>query len=385
MSGGFALGDVEIQSFLVDGSVDLRYKTASFDVYQDVKKPYHSVVIDVIDDGDTLNNVIQFNGGNTFDLSFSQPGQEPYKNSFVLTNVEKQVTLQNQRVARYNITGYSTHMVNFPKIQKAYKNQTGTDIIQDLFSYLGASKGLVINDPSQGMFGTDKMPFNINGLSIYKALRTAMLRCKSSSNDSSCYTFFENNTNMVIDTLENMINNVSPVGTYFQKPLGKDFLQDNAEGQYNILNYREEAVVDGGATTQSTDMQTQSMDNFSQNLQKSTTGSGVAATFLNIVYDTMRPPTFMNTVVPARKSFAAKMDAQALTILVYLNPALTVGAGFTVDTLSPPGSTDIETQDTVSGTYLITESRHSVKLIDQRKPQGLTSARGVNQNVAQSS
>jgi hypothetical protein len=376
-------GDVIVHNMMAGGSigsVDIRYMVEEFSVFENVQKPYHSVVIDVEDAGDALNHSLGLTGNNTLDLSFSQPGQEPYTNQFILTNVEKNKSNQNNRVAYYTITGYSPHMTKFPKVQKAYKNKTGTNIAEDLVNtFLSPNKPLTVRDPSQGMLGNDKMPYNINGIQIHKALSSVLSRSKSGKHLSSAYAMFEDSKNLVIDSLENALNTAlsSPVERYYQRPLGHNWAVDQAMQNFIILNLREEARVDAAATAEATSMKSQPFDIFTNALKSVQIGAGLASTFFNTPNNIMRPPTFLSQILPERKKFAARMDSQAATAVVALNPALTVGAGVYIETLAPAGDTEIPVPDAISGPFMITESRHRVILKGRPRMQGTTTFRGV--------
>lgn len=378
----FNAGDVEIQRCVLSGaagSVDVARRVHDFSTFESIKKAYVSLVMNLVDDTDVLNYNVGLDGTNTLDLSFSQPGQEPWTGKFVVTSIEKGTKLQNLRVQNYQLVGYSPHMTNFPKVQKAYKNKTGTGVARDLIeSFLKPIKPLVVRAASKGMLGSDRMPYNINGVQIHKAIRQTLLRSASTKDKSSAYVFFENNKELVIDTLENLLKEglQSPVATYYQRPMGQDFLRDAALQNFIILSLQEESRVDATSTAQDQTQSVRPFDVFSNLFKPKKDGKGDASTYLNLAYNILRPPTHLAEVMPERKRIAGKFDQQSATIVVPLNPELTVGKGFAVQTLAPGGDTGEAVLDQLAGPLLATEVRHMVDLTKKRM-QGTTVAKGV--------
>lgn len=372
----FSAGDVNLHTFHLSG-VDLRMKVSDFDVYENLMKPYSSVTATMIDNADLLNQVFS-NKNITLDLSFSQPGQPPYVGKFTITAVEKSKTSGSLRVATYTISGYSRHMTRFPRVQRAYREMPATSVIQDLVqSYLSPDKPLVIRAPSKGIVGNDHMPFNVNGVQVHKAIRGLLERAVSSVDPSSAYVFFEDNRNLVIDTLENMRNNVSSQFTFIQRPMGQNFLRDAALQNLVILAMREEARMDSSSDPMADNQQVNPFDVFSHDDTGRTVGQkGLVATIMNIAAHAMRPPTNLSQVLPERKKIANDFDSQSLTIQVPLNTLLTVGQGFAVDLVAPLGDTDRKVQDGISGDLVATEIRHRVDL-GLARMQGTTTCKGV--------
>lgn len=375
----FAPGDVQLLTCSMTGaggSVDIRHRVKDFSVYENIKTPYISIVMNIVDNTDMLNQNLGLDGSNQLTISFGQPGQNPYDGTFKILEVEKGRTLQNQRTAEYRITGYSPHMTNQPKVQKAYKEQTATSVAQDLVqTFLSPSKGLVINAPSRGLVGNQFMPYNINGVNIHKAIRSVLSRASSTKDQSSAYLFFENQFNMVIDTLENLQNTAlnNPVATFIQRPMGKNFLLDQAIQPFVIMALKEDSRVSSTDNILNDKQATNVFDLFGQTFQKGQTQN--AATYLNIPYNMLRPPTFIADFLNQRKKIAGQFDSQIITIQVSLNTDVTVGKGFAIDTLAPAGDTNIPVPDAVSGPLIATEVRHTVQFSGS-KPQGVTTAKG---------
>ena len=366
-------GDVVLHSFSLSG-FDVRQKVSEFSVFENMMKPYASVSATIVDNADLLNNLFsQLDVELT--LSFSQLGQDPYENTFAVTSVEKGKSSSNMRVSTYTISGYSRHMLKLPRVQKAYREMSGTDIASDLIkSFLSPDKGLLVRDAARGVMGNQHMPYNVNGVQIHKAIRGVLERAVSGV--GSAYMFFENNKNMVVDTLENMLNNRAPVATYIQRPMGQNWLRDQVLQNFVILSMREESRTDRSDRVQAENQQVNPFDIFSHVNDNSIVGDkGLVSTIVNLAYNAMRPPTYLAQTMPGRKHVAAAMDSQALTIHVPLNPALTVGSGFAVDLIAPLGDTDGQVRDFISGNLLATEVRHSVDLGKQRM-QGTSTVRG---------
>lgn len=379
MAGGFNPGDVVIQKFRLSG-VDVASRIKSFSVYESVMKPYTALQATIVDSADMLNRGIALDGVE-LDVSFSQPGQNPYSGKFVVTSIEKGSGMENLRTATYTLTGYSRHMLKFPRIQRAYRDVTGTDIASDLVSsYLSPDKPLDVRDPSRGVFGDRHMPYNVNGVQVFKAIRSVLERAVSASNDASAYVFFESSKNMVIDTLDAMLDRAlsSPVAKYFQRPLGRDFLLDQVLQNFVILSYQEESRTDRTDRVQAENQQVNPFDMFSHVNPRTNVGQKSSmSTIMNIAYNTFRPPTYLSKSLAARKVTASNFDSQSLTVHVPLNPAITVGEGFEVEILAPAGDTNRRVVDPVSGPLLTTEVRHSVDLTESRM-QATTTIRGTH-------
>lgn len=373
-------GDTIIHEAMLSGvlgSVDIAPRILDFSVFEDIKKPYTTIQMTVVDNADMLNTNLGLDGkNNQLRLSFGQPGQRPYDGTWAITAIEESVALASQRTQVYKMTGYSPHMTSFPKVQKAFKGMTATDVAKDLVGqFLSVQKPLMIGAPSKGPLGDGTMPYNINGIQIWKAIRGTLLRGASTKDASSAYTIFENQFNLVIDTLENLTNKAfaNPNVTFFQKPMGGNFLTDVALQPLVILALKEESRINQTAQAQDQSA-TRVFDYFSNQF----TGSGEngASTYMNIPYNSLRPRTFAPDFMAARKAAASKFDSQSVTVLVSLNTDVTVGQGFAVDTLAPAGDTSTPVPDGISGPLLATEVRHTVRL-NEKRMQGQTTARGV--------
>src|SRR5882757_2944144 len=109
-------GDVLVHSFSLNG-FDARARVSEFSVFENVLKAYSSVEATVIDTADLLNQLLTASDVELV-LSFGQPGQDPYENTFAITSVEKGKSSENLRVSTYTISGYSRHMLRLPRVQK---------------------------------------------------------------------------------------------------------------------------------------------------------------------------------------------------------------------------------------------------------------------------
>lgn len=385
MFDGFNPGDVVIRDMTLSGlggSVDIRRRLKDFSVYENIKTPYTTIVATVIDTTDMLNNNIGLDGvNNVLTASFSQPGQHIYDGTWQVMAVEKGRNLENQRAAEYKITGYSPHMTKFPKVQKSFKETPATSVAASLINeFLSPQKGLVIGAAARSVVGNQMMPYNINGVQIHKAIRSVLARAASSADSSSAYVWFENQFNMVIDTLENLMNKAqaSQVATFFQRPMGQNFLNDVAIQPFIILAMKEESRVNRAETVQNDNQATNTLDIFSSAFKKGQTGG--ASSYLNIPYNILRPPTFLADVLSKRKKIAGQFDSQSATIQVSLQTDVTVGCGFNVETLAPVGDTDTPVLDSISGPLLATEVRHTVQL-NKQKMQGMSTIKGVKGDI----
>lgn len=383
----FNPGDIIIYEALlsgIPGTVDILPRILNFDVWENIKKPYTIVTITIVDNADMLNKNLGLDGkNNSLQLAFSQPGQRIYTGTWAITSIEKGVQLASQRTQVYKLTGYSPHMANpqnFPKVQQAFKGMTATDVVQSLVGkYLpGLIKPLVIDAPSRGPLGNDKMPYNINGIQIWKAIRSTLLRGSSTKDPSSAYVMFENRDALKVDTLENLVNKaVATEGsniTFFQRPMGKNFLLDVANQPLVIIALKEESRSDRTTTVQNDNQANRIFDIFGNAF--SATGEKGASTYNNIPYNSLRPRTFAPDFLDLRKKVAGEFDSQSVTVQVSLNTDVTVGEGFNVETLAPAGDTETPVPDNVAGPLLAVEVRHSVR-VNENRMQGTTTARGV--------
>lgn len=367
-------GDVDVRELNV-GGVDLRFSVKEFSVFESVTKPYSMVQAVVVDSSNMLNNLMT-RPNLEMRLSFGQRGQSPYTGTFAVTSVERGKSTSNLRTNVYTLTGYSRHMTRFPRVQKSYRELTATDVASDIVrSFLSPDKPVSVRDPSRGVLGNQHMPYNVNGVQVHKAIRSVLERA---AGKGSAYVMFESRSAMVIDTLESMLDRAfsSPLFTYAQRPLGRDWLRDQVQQGLTILSLREESRSDKTDLVQSLNQEVNPLDFHSQTIERTRTGEGLPATIMNIVYDSMRPPTHLAQVLPERKTVAAAFDSQSLTIHVPLNVELTVGDGFAVDLTAPRGDTSFSERDTVSGPMLATEVRHRVDMGRQRMA-GTTTIKGT--------
>jgi hypothetical protein len=381
----FNPGDVVLRDFTLSGaggSVDVRRRIKDFSIYENIKTPYTTIVATVLDTTDMLNSNLGLDGkNNVLTASFSQPGQHIYDGTWQIMAVEKGRTLENQRTAEYKITGYSPHMQRAPKVQKSFKEQPATAVASSLINeFLQPLKSVIIGAEARSVVGNKMMPYNINGISIHKAIRSVLARAASTKDQSSAYVYFENQYNIVIDTLENLMNKAvgSQVQTFYQRPMGQDFLRDVALQPFIILAMKEESRVDSTSNVLNDNQATNVLDLFSSKFDKGKTGG--AATYLNIPYNILRPPTFLKDVLAARKKVAGQFDSQSATIQVSLATDVTVGLGFNVQTLAPAGDTDIVKLDNISGPLLATEVRHTVKMTE-KKMMGMSTIKGAKGNL----
>jgi hypothetical protein len=376
----FNPGDVVVDYCLISGykgTVDISRRIKEFSVFEHILKPYTTCEMTLIDNADVIDYNVGLDGYNTLSLSFHQPGQAPYILNHVVMVAEKIRNTENLRTAIVKIVSHSPQMTSLPKVQKSYKDMTATSIAADLIhTFLRINKPLVIKAPSRSMLGNGRMPYNINGLGIFQAIKSTLKRAASTTDTSSAYTFFENNRHMVIDTLERMSNDAArtSVATYYQRPHGKDWHLDVANQPWTIFNLKEEKRVDRTVGAQYDQQSTRTLDQFSNAFKGKGGGAG---SYLNIPYNIQRPPTFMQNVLGPRQRAAAEFDAQSVTILVALNPEVTPGLGFTIETMAPAGDLSSGGNlDRISGPVLCTEVRHQVKVNDS-KMQATTTCKGT--------
>jgi hypothetical protein len=375
-------GDIEIRNCQLGGSggsVDIVNKIQSFSIFENIKKSYTSIEMTIVDNTDVLHNGMVDVMNSTIALSFGQPGQRPYVGNWSIMTAEKTRNLNNQRTAIYKLVGYSSHMTKHPKVQRAYVNQTATNVTRDLIqTYLGPQKGLQIGAPSVGLLGNENKPYNINGIAIHKAIRSTLLKAVSGADPSSAYVFFENQHNMVVDTLQNLINTQSGNGpTFYQRPMGKDFLRDVAIQPFIMISFREESRMNRTSGLQSEEQATNLIDHFSNQFKKGKTGG--AFSYNNMHVDSLAPPNFLHQVMEKRRKVAGDFDSQSLTVHVALNTDVTVGRGFNAEIQAPRGdlNSDAVKLADVSGPLLATEVRHTVMLDQRQKMTGTTTAKGV--------
>lgn len=373
----FGPGDVEVPQLGING-IDVRPITTRFSVFEHVMKPYTALTMDVVDSADVLNRLLN-GSSDQLTISFGQPGQDKYSGAFAITSVERAKTLQNLRAKAYSITAYSRHMTKFPRVQRAFREMTATGIISSIVSeFLSPDKPVSVRDPSRGVLGDSRMPWNVNGVQVHKAIRSALSAAVSGSNSSSAYVFYEDKTSLVVDTLERMLGAAfeSQKYTYYQRPMGLDWAADLARQNFVILSMRESSRTDRTDLYQTTNQQSNPFDVFSGvNLRTNVGSLPLVSTIANVLYNSMRPPTTIASAVPPKRTLASKLDSQSMTIQVPLNVELTAGAGVGVSLLAALGDTERMVQDSLSGPMMITELRHDVDF-SRKRMQGTTTMTG---------
>jgi len=350
-------------------------------VYESIHKPYVSIEITIIDAGDMLNNMIGLDGTNPFSISFHQPGQKPYVWSGRIFAVEKNMSMDSMRTVTYKMTGYPTYMANLIRIQQSFKDQPATSVAQNIAGQMGIPAQ--IKAPSKGVAGNSRVPFQINGVQGFKAVKQALLHAASSVDNSSVYVFYANQYGVYIDTLEHLENTMTSVAMFFQRPMGAHWKNDVASQNMIILTYKEERRIDATQQIQSGAQQTRTYDFFSmsfnagQTTSDGSSGGGKASTYHNIPYDSMGPPNFTKDIAAPRKRAASLFDSQALTVHVMLHTEVSVGLGFTAKILAPTTTNPPQpVLASISGLLLCTEVCHRVDFTKAR-PQGTSTIRGV--------
>jgi hypothetical protein len=386
----FNPGDVIIYRASLAGAgtggaaVDLSQHLRHFSIFESLKKPYVSFQGQILD----MVGIGTLTGENWLTIAFGQPGQNPYEKTFAVTSVQRSHNSRQLMQQELEIVGYSPQMTSFPKVQRSYVNQPGTDIVTDLVNtYLQPL--LVpfrVDAPSRGIMGSDRMPYTLNGTQIHKAIRQTLLRAVSTLDLSSAYVFFENNRALIVDTLVNLQTKAMAQSFqetdrhYFQRPLGENFLRDVAWQNRIVLSLHEETRVDKTMTVQAEVQESRPFDIATNQFFKDAIGEGSPASYANIPYNILRPPTFLAGALPERKRAAAAFDQQSLTIHVSLNPALTVGEGFFVESLLP-GSQTQDHPGVFAGNLLATEVRHAVDFT-RKKMTATTTCKGVTGDMS---
>jgi len=388
MVSSFSPGDVEIDEWILSGAgggVDVSRRLIEFSIFENIKNPYTILNAKLMDVSDIINTGLT--GGETVSLSFHQPGQKPYSGTFAVTQLSDSSKLDNQRVQLYDITGYSPHMNNLPIITKSFKNVTGTNAISTLVGQWGVAKPFKVGLEATNMLGTDKHPYIVPGLQIMHAIKAIMSRTQGDT--SSAWVLFENQYNLILDTIEHLRSTATPEFTYIQRPLGSNFIQDQVTQQLTIIEYKEDTRYNVTNTIQSKNQTMQTFDRHTlQYLTKAVQGMGFgggggggASMFRHFIpQNSNAPPTGAEKFMPQRKSMAGILDSQSITIMVALNTFLTVGLGCAVDILRPAGDTDSVALDNISGSGLMTELRHRVHLRGE-KMQGTTTTKILKAGV----
>lgn len=358
-------GDIQIHRAMLSGSalsVDIARKIRNLSVFHTVMKPYSMVEATIQDDTDILNHNVGLVGNNTFSVAFSQPGQMHYEGNWVITSIEKSKALGNQRAVYYNITGYSPHMMNLEKVQRSFRNIPMTDAISRIVNeILSPEKPLNILAAAKNLTGDKNMPYNINGVQVFKAIRQLMLGSASAVDESSAYVLYETHKKLVLDTLENMLTRVGQGPTYYRKPMGVDFLSDQAKMQFNIIAYREDSRADKSESI-GENQSTRVFDIFSNIFNATPFGDGKPVEFASLAYNSMRVPSFAQDFMAKRRKIAGQFDSQSITAQVPLNTELDVGEGVNVELLAPLGDTNEPKLASISGPLLIVELRHTLNL-----------------------
>lgn len=363
-------------------------------VFEDIKKPYVVIQGLVADNADLINRVpIKTNA--TLQATFYQsPDQTPqYSSTWILSIVKVHRPSDSLRSTYFSFQGYSPHMFSLPRIQKSYGEIPMTGVVADLINQLpGKIKSLIVRAPAKNMAGNMNMPYLVKNRQIWDAVKKAMQGSASSTDLSSVYLLFENRTNLVLDTLEHLIQspmpNGSQIGSYYEKRLGGNFLGDTQSQQNMIISYHKDDMLDTTALIQAGSQDTAYFDLFGQGFQALLTsfggggGGGKASGISQLVLNNFRPPNFAKDIAAPRKTMAAQADSQSVTAQVAMNPALTVGSAVTLNFVGAIGDVQqTPIDDWQSGNFLIQETRHDV-IMSYGRMQGSTTVRGVPQSIS---
>lgn len=394
-------GDVSCQ-VLINGN-DVTHLLRRLAVFEDIKKPYTVIQGLLFDYGNSLNG-IPIQGNATLQATFFQPpDQTPqYTGTWILSTVKVHKASEGMKTVFWSFQGYSPQMFVLPRVQKSYQEVPMSSVVSDLVTnYLpGLIKPLIVRAPSMNMAGNVNMPYVVNNQQPFSAIRAAMQASASAVDPSSVYVLFENLTNMVLDTVQNLINNpISGGPTYWQRLNGQSFLNDPQAIQSSIISYHKDDMIDTTAMIQASSQDIATYDIFGQAFQAATSAiaggvgsafGGAASSVSSIMYNMFRPPTYAQQIAAPRRIMAAQADAQSVTAQVLLNPALTVGTQVTLNLLGSVGdvqSADFSPypglQDWQSGNFLIQETRHDVALNLGGRLQGTTTVRGIPPTVTQ--
>jgi len=182
------------------GSLNVTNTFTNFEIQEDIFKDSVQSKLTLVDAADALNKV-DFDGTETFELTFNSPGQEEISMLFQVYKIEVTPDPNSGFGKVYQMFGVTPeHFTqSTTDINKAYNSKI-SDAVQDVFDTLGTDKPLDIHETS----GIDR--FIVPGMTPYETYQMLTRRSFDSRYSSSLFTFYENSKGFHFHNIERLID-----------------------------------------------------------------------------------------------------------------------------------------------------------------------------------
>jgi len=382
----FAPGDVQISSIILNtngGSVNLMYLMQSMSIYENILSPGVNAEVVVLEDN-ALVAVLPLLGEETLTVSFNTPSLSGPTYTFHVASIKNLNVTSNLKTRSYMIECVAQEVLPHKStlIQKAY-NTNISSMVQDIVSTFLKSSKTVNVEQTMGV-----QQYTVQNKKPFVAIKDLVKRSASSTNQSSTYTFFENQAGFNFKTIEGMMGQ-GPVAVFTNNSVTSDSIYRVIFR--NILGYNVPELfntphkIGQGAfasITKTFDFKTMSfVNNLTQPASMKYGGSALntagfisqfaqsAGKSMHIQQDSTQPANFISNFLGNQKAYAANLDQQKMTMRIFGDSTLKAGDMITVYIMGSSGITGNQSYDPIlSGNWMVSALRHVI-LTPEAKPQ----------------
>lgn len=391
-------GRTRIRSLTINGQ-DITQLVREFSIFESLFNPYISAQVSIIDSTNLINNM-QIKGNETVNIVFDIWYGRVYEITLKVLSLSNETQTQALRAQSYQLNCVSDVYLNnqTQRVQRAFRNITGTDAIQQLHSLIGG--GAMNISPSRGFIG-EQEAYIVSNQQVWNAIQDIRTRITHDQYRTGAYTYFHDNSGFVLKPLEQLFAELSPT-EYFTNDatMGKSWLDAHRQGR-NLLGVSSGAsFTKGGRFSIADILRTQGQAQIASfNAMSATYNAGQAQTpsggttagtmpnlggaisggisMLNMFSHDPKLEQFSKMIEKAaseQRFIHSVQGGPAYTIQVMIDSGIncTVGKGVYVELAQPIGDMNQSYGfNTAGGNMLVVNLHHNIKNYDTN-PQGTT-------------
>ncbi len=207
------------------GTLNLKEHLREVKVFESMMRPYRVIEMHVID-STNFGNIVRIAGGEELSLVISNVYGERLDITAKAVKQTNDVMAAGLKASGSTITfaDDSYFRNKTTKVQGSYQNIPGSSVIQEITSkYLGGSIGRLT--ASKGLIA-EKQPYIISNKRPWDAIKQIRYNLTSTQfSKSGAYAYFRDKAGMVLQPLEQMFAEATPLGSFIQDAtVGRSFL-----------------------------------------------------------------------------------------------------------------------------------------------------------------
>lgn len=376
-------GDVVVKTvslFTQQGTVNMLEHVKGINIFESIFTPGIMAEFSVWDTQNMATEMTML-AGQRISIEFQTPGRNSCKYDLVISKIRDGIPSANLRTKSYIIMATSPEVLRAAsnKISKSYNTNISNMISDVVKTYLGSSKTLDIEDTRgvQKILVQTQNPFEAATMMRHRAV--------SSTNKSSSYVFFENQSGINFKTIESMMSgdtgdrvftNNETIRTDITKPIFRNIIcyeepqQVNAmrrigmgglrvdvkKFDFKTLSYTRTPSVFNAGDFKNPDGTMKNFD--AQEMQQYTKSPGETRW---VHHDSSKPDTFIADGMGQKIGATAAYGQSSLLLEVFGDSQLTVGQVIEVKNVENATATIAPKEHRLlSGNYLIAFLRHSI-------------------------